>query len=93
MANATGTRSLLICRSKPLFERTASGSTTKSISFSFVEGIRTNLWFPLDKNKIADLLSIIDYPLPVQTQKIKALRVHEKGLMQQIFPRTEKVGT
>lgn len=40
-----------------------------------------------EQQKIADCLSSIDDLITVQTQKVEALKIHKKGLMQQLFPR------
>lgn len=39
-----------------------------------------------EQQKIADCLTSIDELVTAQTQKIKALKAHKKGLMQQLFP-------
>lgn len=39
-----------------------------------------------EQQKIADCLSSIDDLLTAQTHKVDALKVHKKGLMQQLFP-------
>lgn len=47
-----------------------------------------DLFFPVPKEqqRIADCLSSLDDLITVQAQKIEALKTHEKGLMQQLFP-------
>lgn len=42
---------------------------------------------PEEEQKIADCLSSLDNLLTAEVQKMKALRAHKKGLMQQLFPR------
>lgn len=51
--------------------------------FSSVE-----LYFPKieEQQKIADCLSSLDEQIATQSQQIEALKVHKKGLMQQLFP-------
>lgn len=39
-----------------------------------------------EQQKIADCLSSLDELIAAQTQKIDTLRIHKKGLMQQLFP-------
>ena len=42
-----------------------------------------------EQQKIADCLSSLDDQIQAQTQKIEALKLHKKGLMQQLFPNPE----
>lgn len=44
----------------------------------------------LEQQKIANCLSSMDKILSAQTQKVQSLREHKKGLMQQLFPSSEK---
>jgi type I restriction enzyme S subunit len=46
--------------------------------------------FP-EQQKIADCLSSVDKLITAQTEKIEALKVHKKGLMQGLFPSIEEV--
>lgn len=41
----------------------------------------------LEQQKIADFLSSLDELITAQSQKLDALKIHKKGLMQQLFPR------
>ncbi|NTW64455.1 MAG: restriction endonuclease subunit S [Chlorobiaceae bacterium] len=45
-----------------------------------------------EQQKIADGLSSLDALIAAQTEKLDALKIHKKGLMQQLFPNTEAVG-
>ena len=47
---------------------------------------------PKEQQKIADCLSALDLRITAQTEKIEALQVHKKGLMQGLFPSIEGVG-
>jgi type I restriction enzyme S subunit len=42
---------------------------------------------PKEQQKIAECLSTLDELIGVESQKLDALKVHKKGLMQQLFPR------
>ena len=44
-----------------------------------------------EQQKISDCLSSIDELITAQTQKINTLKVHKKGLMQQLFPALDEV--
>ena len=44
-----------------------------------------------EQQKIADCLSSLDEQIAEQSQKLEALKVHKKGLMQQLFPSAEEV--
>lgn len=67
-------------------------------------GTRTRLylsvlrtWEPLlppdeaEQQKIAECLSSLDALIAVEAEKLAALRDHKRGLMQQLFPRPERV--
>ncbi len=42
---------------------------------------------PAEQQKIADCLSSLDELIAAQGRKVDALKIHKKGLMQQLFPR------
>lgn len=44
-----------------------------------------------EQNKIAECLNSIDELISAQTEKIEALKLHKKGLMQGLFPSLEEV--
>jgi type I restriction enzyme S subunit len=46
---------------------------------------------PPEQQKIADCLSSLDELIAAQTQKIDTLKIHKKGLMQQLFPSVGEV--
>jgi type I restriction enzyme S subunit len=60
-----------------------SGEIIKSISIPFPSF--------KEQQKIADCLSSLDDLITAQTQKIEALKLHKKGLMQQLFPTADEV--
>ncbi|MNK34418.1 EcoKI restriction-modification system protein HsdS [compost metagenome] len=47
---------------------------------------RTLLPFQKEQQKIANCLSSLDEQIDIQIQKIEDLKLHKKGLMQQLFP-------
>ena len=46
-----------------------------------------------EQQRIADCLSSLDEVITAQSQKIDALKIHKKGLMQQLFPVFDEVTT
>jgi type I restriction enzyme M protein len=44
-----------------------------------------------EQQKIADCLSSLDALITAQTQKLDALKIYKKGLMQQLFPRESEI--
>ncbi len=70
-----------------------------------IEGIRdgkmvsydqfSNILIPIpqskkEQQKIADCLSSLDELIEAQTKKLESLRLHKKGLMQQLFPKASE---
>ena len=45
---------------------------------------------PAEQQKIADCLTSLDALITAQTEQIAALKAHKKGLMQQLFPHSER---
>lgn len=62
-----------------------SGEIIKSVELCFPK-------LPEEQKKIADCLSSVDELITSQIEKIEALKVHKKGLMQGLFPSNEEVG-
>jgi type I restriction enzyme S subunit len=44
-----------------------------------------------EQTRIADCLSSLDHLIVAQAQKLDALKTHQKGLMQQLFPSAKEV--
>ena len=74
-------------------------STIKNISFGNAQQqltVATIKELPLnfpdveEQQKISDCLSNLDNRITAQTQKIEALKLHKKGLMQHLFPAAAK---
>ncbi len=78
----------LIHKKSGYFFRYAVGSTVKSLRLPIFEkmpiSVPTN---PKEQQKIANSLSSVDELIESQTKKVKALKKHKKGLMQQLFPK------
>jgi type I restriction enzyme S subunit len=60
------------------------GSDLRSLILSFPKQ-------KAEQQKIADCLSSLDDRLSAQVEKIEALTLHKKGLMQGLFPKMEGV--
>jgi len=66
----------------------AAGGGTRSY-IGITEQAKLLISIPVDvreQQKIADCLSSLDELITAQTQKLAALKIHKKGLMQQLFP-------
>jgi type I restriction enzyme S subunit len=80
---------VLYSQTEPYFSKVkslCSGSTRQRISRENLSNLTITLPQVLEQQKIADCLSSIDKLITVQTQKLKVLKEHKKGLMQQLFP-------
>lgn len=72
---------------KTQIQREAQGSKVLSISATRLSNIK--IYYPknkIEQQKIADCLSCLDELITAQNQKLDVLKVHKKGLMQQLFP-------
>lgn len=58
----------------------------KMVSFKQFSDLLLPLPTPPEQQKIAATLTSLDEVLAAQSEKIKALQAHKKGLMQQLFP-------
>ena len=69
------------------------GARAGRFNISVTQFLSTNAWRPNDKEqqKIADCLDSVDALIAAQGRKVEALRAHKKGLMQQLFPRPERI--
>lgn len=76
----------LLQRSKPLFERAATGSTIKTIGLQFFIDLRFKFPSRLEQQHIADCLTSLDDLIAAETRKLRTLKTHKKSLMQQLFP-------
>jgi type I restriction enzyme, S subunit len=77
--------------SKPKFERIATGSTIKTIGLPYFKEIRIAIPSIPEQQKIAGCLSSLDELIAAQTQKLELLKMHKKGLLQQLFPALDEV--
>lgn len=73
-------------------KKESQGTKVLSISYNRLSDIE--IIFPKNKKeqqKITDCLSSIDELIEVQNNKIEALKMHKKGLMQKLFPTIQQV--
>jgi len=80
----------LLQNSKPLFERAATGSTIKTIGLQFFIDLAFRVPALAEQQRIAACLSSLDALIAAETRKLEALKIHKKGLMQQLFPSLEE---
>ena len=80
----------LLQKSKPLFERAATGSTIKTIGLQFFIDLVFRVASLPAQQRIADCLNSLDDLITAEAQKFEALKTHKKGLMQQLFPSTSE---
>jgi type I restriction enzyme S subunit len=73
------------------FEKELTGSTIKNLSLSSIKNAKAFFPIPAEQEKIADCLTSIDEAIAAQNQAIDLLKLHKKGLMQQLFPSVEEV--
>lgn len=73
------------------FEKELTGSTIKNLSLASIKNAKAFFPITAEQQKIADCLTSIDEAIAAQSQIIDLLKLHKKGLMQQLFPSVEEV--
>ena len=76
---------------KQQMERMATNTTIAYLNKSTCNAITIPLASLSEQQKIADCLTSIDEAIAAQSQAIDLLKLHKKGLMQQLFPSVEEV--
>jgi type I restriction enzyme S subunit len=76
---------------KEQMERMATNTTIAYLNKSTCNAITIPLASLPEQQKIADCLTSIDEAIAAQSQAIELLKLHKKGLMQQLFPSVEEV--
>lgn len=69
----------------------APGGIIKTITKEVLTSFNIHLPDISEQKKIAQCLSSVDELIESQTQKVKALKKHKKGLMQQLFPKVNSL--
>lgn len=71
---------------------TASGAKVRHTSPTKIGAVAISVPTSLsEQERIASCLSSLDSMITAETQTLKALKIHKKGLMQQLFPSPEEV--
>lgn len=76
------------------FYRYSQGLVSDTLNLKIKEFAKIVVLLPHslhEQQKIADCLSSLDELIAAQTQKIDLLKIHKKGLMQQLFPTLDEV--
>ena len=63
-----------------------AGGNRQGLNFAQVASFNIPTTSLPEQQKIADILTSIDEQIEAQEEKIKALKEHKKGMMQQLFP-------
>lgn len=67
-------------------ELLSTGSTAKGVSQKSLRGLAVSLPEKDEQQRIADCLSTLDTQITAESNQLAALKTHEQGLMQQLFP-------
>lgn len=73
------------------FAKVVEGQNVKNLYYAVLEPLSICQPSLPEQKKIADLLASLDAIIAAQSQKVDALKIHKKGLMQQLFPITDEV--
>lgn len=74
-------------RFQSILAKKAVKSTVLSLRLPILEQFRLPITNKAEQQKIADCLGSIDERIALESQKLDTLKLHKKGLMQQLFPR------
>jgi type I restriction enzyme S subunit len=72
--------------SQEYFSTNAAGAAVKNLNAEIIKLLPLRVPSPKEQQKIADCLSSLDELITAENQKLEALQLHKKGLMQQLFP-------
>ena len=73
------------------YDTMAIGSLIEKRRVHFSDFLKFNIRFPssLEQQRIADCIASLDTLITATIQELEALKIHKKGLMQQLFPQGE----
>ncbi len=80
----------LLLTKRSRFEDLGSGNLIPGLSRAAILDLEACFPSPAEQKRIADCLTSLDELIVAQTQKLNTLKVHKKGLMQQLFPPPEE---
>jgi type I restriction enzyme, S subunit len=76
--------------SQSYFVDNAAGSGVQNLNADIIKALPVCIPSPSEQQKISDCLSSVDELVAAQARKVDALKIHKKGLMQQLFPREDE---
>lgn len=74
------------------FAKVVEGQNVKNLYYVELEPLTICRPSLSEQKKIADCLSALDDRITPQVERLAALKIHRKGLMQQLFPMPDEVG-
>jgi type I restriction enzyme S subunit len=80
----------LLQRSKSQFERAATGSTIMTIGLQYFIDLKFRIPSLPEQIRIAECLTAVDTVIALQNEQVEALKIHKRGLMQQLFSSREE---
>jgi restriction endonuclease S subunit len=78
-------------RARQHLETASIGATMNNLNQTIISELRINVPSLKEQQKIASALSSIDDVIIAQHQKLEALQLHKKGLLQGLFPNVNEV--
>lgn len=73
------------------FAKVVEGQNVKNLYYAVLEPLSICRPSLPEQKKIADLLASLDASIAAQSKKVDALKIHKKGLMQQLFSISDEV--
>ncbi|MBI3985939.1 MAG: restriction endonuclease subunit S [Lentisphaerae bacterium] len=71
---------------RKLLSQSGGGAIQNVVSVDQIKALPLRLPSGIEQDKVVDCLSSLDDLIAAQSDKLKALKAHKKGLMQQLFP-------
>jgi type I restriction enzyme, S subunit len=81
---------LISSRGQKQIDSFQAGGNRQGLNFAQIRSFRIPVApEPIEQQRIASCLTSLDDLITAETQKLEALKIHKKGLMQQLFPSPE----